>query len=125
MDTPEYKKQRKIWYKKLADSGFEDAEQDEEYLHQFSRVDTRYCGPVEAKIEYYRLATHFLNDYKFSSRFEYTVWMYHSEGLSARNIAKTLNRIKKRYKKKNIERMMVWRTIKRLLTEMKKLYGIE
>lgn len=125
MDTPEFKKLQKKWYKKLEDEDFNDVEQDEEYLKQFARIDTRYCGPIEAKIEYYRLATHFLNDYKFLSRFEYTIWMYHTEGISARNIAKILNRIKKRYKKKNIERMMIWRVISRLAKEMKLLYGIE
>lgn len=48
----------------------------------------------EAKQEYYIMAEHFLNEYKFKSNFERIIWEYHTNGMSARNILKTLKKAK-------------------------------
>jgi hypothetical protein len=95
-NTKEFKSLKSKWYKKLAKSGFEDIEGNEEYFNAsdtFTRHSSRYRDSVqrfEAKQEYYRLAGHFLYDHKFSSTLEKMIWQLHSEGLSIREITKKL-----------------------------------
>jgi hypothetical protein len=88
-----FKELQSKWYGKLKKSGFDDIEQDEEHLkiwhsHFFlSRYDaTKY----EAKEEYYRMAGHFLNDYKFKTKVEKLIWQYHCDGISLREITDRL-----------------------------------
>ncbi len=96
----ELKKQQDIWYKKLAASGFEDIEQDENLLKRWAssaftgkvngaRYDEKKSA-IDATEEYYRIAGHFLYEHKFSSAFERTIWEMHSEGKSLRDISKAL-----------------------------------
>lgn len=86
------------WYKKLKDAGFDDAERNENdlkttFISQAAAHHRRDAGVVwEAKAEYYRLAEHFLNEYKFASELDKVIWTYHTEAISARNIADTLSR---------------------------------
>lgn len=89
---------KNIWYKKLANSGFADIEQDEEALKEwsFSRV---YAGQNngysfetirvkrEAKEDYYRLAGHFLHENEFVNSIEKLIWELHGEGKGCRRIA--------------------------------------
>jgi hypothetical protein len=44
----------------------------------------------EAKSTYYRLAEHFLNDYKFPNQLQRIIWEYHSQGISLRDIVTIL-----------------------------------
>lgn len=120
----EYEKQRDIWYKKLDKSGFKDIEQDENHLKRPSTAlitvsSYRNKESIEAKIRYYSLAEHFLNEYKFENNIERMIWEYHSNGLSARDITKILKSLKKK-----ANRDSVWRVIKRLRTIMYGLYNI-
>lgn len=115
-----------IWKKKLKDSKFIDLEGDDEY--GLLRTTTTSGGVIdkrrstwEIQQEYFKLATYFLNDYKFKSHIERIIWEYHSNGISTRDIANTLNKVRK----KRILRMTVWRTVKRLAEEMKKMYGVK
>ncbi len=111
------------WYKKLKDSGFKDVEVGfGPYTSKplVVKVGHRDGGPWEPKAEYYRLALHFLNEWSFKNRLEETIWAYHTEGLSVRNIVITLNKVRR----KQIVRMTVWRTIERLRAEMKNLYKV-
>lgn len=96
------------WYKKLKDSGFEDAEQDPETLKQWTRskfAPQQNNGAAldvvmaknRSKQEYYRLAGHFLYDFNFTSELHRLIWELHSDGLSHRDISDKLkeNGIKK------------------------------
>lgn len=117
-----YEKLKEVWYKKLEKSGFEDIEKDEYNLKQHS---SRFAEPVvvrnwHAKSEYYSMAGQFLNNYKFASNLEKVIWEYHSNGISMRNIAKLLKRVKIiKPNKDNINEI-----ISRLIAEMKKMYGV-
>jgi hypothetical protein len=90
---------QKQWYKKLADSGFEDIENDRGYLK--TNVNTRYTRgynngkdveavaiDYEIKANYYRLAGQFLYEHKFANDSERNLWKYHAEGMSHREIVK-------------------------------------
>lgn len=116
----EYQKQKEIWYKKLKQSGFEDIESDENNLKEWSSKFARKKSleSMIAKQTYYNLATQFLNIFAFETELEKVVWTYHTEGISVRNIAKTL----KKAKIKKINRQKVWLIVKKLRTAMKKMY---
>lgn len=120
----DFKKLKDLWYKKLKDTGFEDAESDENNLKVWSaslfgsKKALVQNGGWEAKYTYYRLAELFLNNYKFENNTDKIIWMYHCEGISVRGIVRILNalRKKKTYKEK------VWGTIHRLEELMKETY---
>lgn len=111
---------KKHWYGKLKKSGFEDAEQDEDNLKkwsvsQFSRLSIEV---IQAKQAYYDMARTFLEHNEFKTRLDEIIWAYHTEGISARNIAVTLTKARK----KTIHYTTVWHVIHRLEHEMKMLY---
>ncbi len=135
--SSDYRALKKLWYKKLKetkrksnqnliflddapeDEYFKDIERNEYELKRPSEfVRERYLKSWQSKETYYYAANHFLNEYKFVSALERIIWEYHSNGISGRNIAKTLTKTRRR----PINRMTVWRIVKRLNKEMKKLY---
>lgn len=91
--TKEFLALQKHWDKKLADSGFEDAENRDGKLKEWSKSTyarrTIADVSMESKQEYYRAAGQFLYSHRFSA-FERKVWELHSEGISMRHIVKTL-----------------------------------
>jgi len=117
----EYEKQRKIWYAKLKREGFTDIEDSETSLKQSSSTfyaDVRRWTPAyelfRAKADYYYAANHFLTSHKFDSELEKIIWEYHSNGISIRNIVKTLAKAKQK-----ADRNSVWATIKKLRSIMR------
>lgn len=109
-----------VWYRKLERSGFEDIERDE---YKLKRSSKDFCLPVvnrdwEAKNEYYSMTGRFLNEYKFKNNLEKVIWEYHSNAISMRDIAQTLN--KTRVKKFNKD--SVHSILKPLIKQMKKMY---
>lgn len=113
---------KKKWYAKLEKSGFEDAERPEfdryalkSSSDKFNTADT--VRDYYAKTEYYSMARKFLHDYKFSSNLEKVIWEYHTEGISVRNIAKLLKKVKFKMNKDKVNAVTM-----RLEKEMKKLY---
>lgn len=120
-----YEEQRKFWYKKLKDDGFEDIEDVERdtlktwalrTTAELLRVNSKIV--IEAKEEYYSMCRHFLADHEFKNKKERIIWEYHTEGISTRDIAKLLEKagIAK------TSRTPVYNTIKRLENIMKDLY---
>jgi hypothetical protein len=91
------------WYKKLADEGFDDIEQDEDNLKQWHSIyfiarHTNFVGKSSAKEvagnhgklsavqfesqqEYYQLAGAFLYEHKFKNDREKLIWELHASGL--------------------------------------------
>lgn len=121
---------QKIWYEKLEKDGFEDIERNEYRLKVSSNIFSRKTGrsqssltPIAqaAKRDYYTMATHFLNTYPFETTLERNIWMYHSEGISRRDIIKILKKVNK---KTRLYDQKVWDIIHRLETIMKKLNGV-
>lgn len=117
----EYDKLRAVWYKKLEKEGFQDIETDEHNLKSWSaKFASRKSQELwQAKEAYYYMATNFLNEYAFDSALEKTIWEYHTEAISIRDIVKLL---RKKTKVMIINRSSIWTTINRLETTMKKMY---
>lgn len=82
------------WYKKLADSGFEDIERPDGSLKtevDYRSMDgTRGDGLEDGRQEYYEIAQDYLNRGKFATLLDYTVWKLHAEGVSYRDIGNEL-----------------------------------
>ncbi len=121
--SKEFKDLQNVWYKKLAASGFNDLEDEKEFLkkHSLSALIQHTSGRLEyvaVKQEYYRLASHFLHDYHFPDAITKYIWKSHSEGLSMREIS---IRLKKDF---NVSKgkTLIHTTIKKLVGEMKQLY---
>lgn len=123
MKKSDFNKLKDKWYAKLERTGFHDIELKSGHLENNSTsggtIDPRRVT-WESQAEYYQMATDFLNDWQFEDRIERIIWEYRANGLSPRSIAKTLNKVRR----KKINYITVWRMIKRLETEMKKLYGV-
>lgn len=89
--TPEFKKTQAEYYKKLKDSGFDDAEKDENYLkewhsHYFQSRNNK--DTFESKQEYFSQAEQFLNIFKTLK----IIWAMHTEGQSYREITASMER---------------------------------
>lgn len=117
---------KKIWYKKLEKSGFNDIESSEYDLKSPSRpfrnIPSRNGVTLEdahitwgARQEYYYLAEHFLNEYIFETQRDRNIWAYHTAGISIRDITKILNKLPG----KKTNRDAIWTVVKRLSTIMK------
>lgn len=125
----DYASEKKVWYAKLAKSGFVDVEYDEYnlkrnsgYLNEDGRegvnLEKRRLK-LEQTLEYYSMCRRFLWDFNFQSKIEKVIWEYHSESISCRNIAKILKEVKT---KRGYSKSTVHLIVQRLEREMKKLY---
>ena len=127
--TKQFKNLRDRWYKKLKDSGFEDIEQDEDRLKEYST--TRFTSGKNNKLppdqiktlndskeEYYRVAGHFLHEHEFNNEVDRFIWQKHAEGHSYRDITKML--VAAFYLEK--DRMWTHNIISRLTKEMLEYY---
>lgn len=122
------------WDKKLKDSGFEDIETKKGMLKSWSSdiVQKRRANrnnathyqkgskntviiqdpnkvtatAIEAQQTYYLYAGYFLNDYTFDSEFDKTIWTYHSEGISYREIVKLLKGVKIEMNKDSVNKIV-------------------
>lgn len=124
-----FKELQKLWYSKLKQKGFEDIERNEYHLKDPSSKFARTTGRSEssltsiardAKRDYYLMATDFLNTHTFETKLDENIWAYHTEGISCRDIAKLLNKVRK----KKIFFTAVWTIINRLETIMKTSNGV-
>lgn len=94
----EYEEQKKIWYKKLKDSGFNDIETAD---GQFKGGSTNWkfnsdhatTFSQKAKEEYYYLANQFLNSYDFENELHKIMWDYHAKGISNRKMVEVLKSV--------------------------------
>lgn len=119
-NTKEFKALKAKWDKKLVDSGFEDIEQEDgnlKFWAAHSYIKRHDQIKIEAKEEYYRLAGHFLFDYKFETLKEKEIWQLHSEGVPFRDISIILN-------KKNVKtnKDSVNKVVAQLMAKMLELY---
>lgn len=113
-------KLKKEWDQKLKDSGFKDIEDKNGFVGRGApRITDRSPLQIEVIEYYYYMTSAFLNEHNFDSEFEKTIWNYHCEGLSAREIEKTL---KNAGVKKGTHYVTIWKIIKKLETLMKAKY---
>lgn len=105
MKKQNLKKLTKVWYDKLRDSGFKDVERldgrlntadknnsplHDEYFSSQGGKDRSSLVWKESVQEYYRLASQFLFDKDFEDSIDKTIWEYHSQGLTHKEVAKKL-----------------------------------
>ena len=123
-NKPDLKELVKIWYAKLKESGFKDAERFlndhcEPVLHYWDSTYFSTSGAVrpeefEARQEYFYKATQFLNTYQFKSQTDHHIWRLHSEGMGLRGISKDLAESGVKLNKDSVARV-----IKRLQVKMR------
>lgn len=98
--SKEFRNLQKDWYKKLANTGFEDIE-DTSSQNEFLKSWSSEIN--ETGQEYYYMAEHFLSEYSFQDDDEKLIWEMHTNGKSERDIAIAFKRRRKRgLKKSNI-----------------------
>lgn len=116
-----YEKLRNIWYKKLKDDGFNDIEHRDDSLKRWTEDLVSYYDNIDlwrAKETYYQLSDKFLSEHEFKNNLEKTIWEYHANGISVREIAETL----KKLKVIKINYWSVWYIVNKLETIMKERY---
>jgi len=96
----EFKKLEKIWYDKLKNEGFHDIESGREdrllkewssnfFRNKFNQI------KYESTVAYYDAARKILVSHKFKNAIQQKIWEMHTEGISEREIARTLKMYKK------------------------------
>lgn len=110
-----YRQLKKVWYKKLAQSGFIDIETKSGLLKggstssKFNNKTSR--ATQTAKQQYYYMANELLNTHTFDSELDKAIWAYHAEGISVRDIAKILKKLP--LKRSFSNRTSVWLIVKK------------
>jgi hypothetical protein len=96
-DTAKFKKLQAKWYQKLEEDGFEDAEVqagNQIYLRELhSTYFQKKYDPktFRSKQIYYQKASEYYYEMPwYATAYEYTVWRYHADGKSLRDIAKIM-----------------------------------
>jgi hypothetical protein len=129
MADPELVKLQRKWYAILKKHGFQDIERFNRYgafddlfnKHTSTRKGMEACAE---DAEYYRAARHFFWEYKFRNAREKRVWELHCEGVSYRDIMKSL-RQKPHQRLRPISFREVFQIVNRLKDKMREelLYG--
>lgn len=114
----------KVWYQKLKESGFKDAERilkdyPEPVLNYWDSTYFSTSGAINPrtfheKQEYYYQANQFLNTYQFKSQTDHHIWRLHSEGMGLRTISKELAKLNIKLNKDTVAK-----TVKRLQAKMR------
>jgi len=100
--TKKFKELQERWYKKLEKSGFEDVEDmtlNEPLLKNWDNFRYRKVTPeeYESRTRYYSNCRDVLNTYPFERAIHRRIWELHTEGLSLRQIEKTIKKENKRF----------------------------
>ena len=85
-----FEKLKLKWDKKLADSGFEDIENADGSLKVEVHPRTLNNAIRDNRASYYDTAQNFLNNCKFTTLLDYSIWKMHTEGMSFRDIAEEM-----------------------------------
>jgi hypothetical protein len=96
----EFKQLEREWYQKLKDVGFhdiEDTQGESRFLKSWHSTKCQEMKPViieQIKI-YYKEGVQLLDDYPFDNPVHRRIWKLHTRGLSIRQIARKVKRLKK------------------------------
>ena len=104
--TKDFLKLQAEWDRKLAESGFIDAEQRDGKLKTWHKNDMLERDPVDiqSRTLYYQAAGRFLHDYTFPTDLERQIWAAHIEGLTVRAIVEVL--VPKRLKRARVDQII-------------------
>lgn len=99
-----YEELRDEWYAKLKDGGFQDIEDKQGRILEWS---SRFAAKhdqvdMDAKLAYAQMADRFLDEYKFDTELEKTIWAYHANAISVRDIAVMLQKVGINYHKDKV-----------------------
>lgn len=99
-----YEELRDEWYAKLKDGGFQDIEDKQgRILEWSSRFNAKHDQvDMDAKLAYAQMADRFLDEYKFDTDLEKTIWAYHANAISVRDIAVMLQKVGINYHKDKV-----------------------
>lgn len=95
--SAKFKTLAKKWHDKLAKSGFEDAEEFDSPLELMKQHPESYFNnkftpeKFSERQRYYELARQLLHSFKFKDGKDKEIWNLHAEGLSYKEITKTLS----------------------------------
>lgn len=78
------------WYRKLANSGFEDIEQPDGNLKVWATRPSR--ADMVSRAEYYHLAQQYHQDKEFPTTLDKYVWGWHSKGLTNEQVARRVGK---------------------------------
>lgn len=122
-ETAEFKKLNKEWAKKLAESGFNDLEKNEdEYVVRPEEITTKfnddsfgsYVEFVEnAGLDYYQFCHQILREFPFKRELDRVVFELYTEGTTEREISKKLKQTRHR----GLDQSNVNRLIRRILDQ--------
>ena len=101
------------WYKKLEKSGFQDAEINNQYMHEYAGWFKAKHTPetFQEKQDYYLLLFQLLERGTFKNKKEKRIWEMHANAIGVRGIAKTITRLYgKKHSKNKIVKLL--KTIK-------------
>lgn len=92
MDKKQLQALTKKWYKKLADKGFKDLEDENGNLKEYASSRVAQKDPVACELAqaYYERARALLHLGYLTDATEKQVWRYYSEGMSALQISKKM-----------------------------------
>lgn len=95
INSPEFAKLQAEWYAKLKQSGFEDAEVNEVYMHKYAGYFKAKNTPTEFQEtqDFYYYATQKLQTGKFNSKLEYRIWEMFCDRVGSRETARRLKRL--------------------------------
>lgn len=88
-----YKELRKIWYKKLADEGFNDIEwgsPDSGYLTWTPKPNS--ADEMRERQTYYRMCERYLQNYQYLRGKDRFIWKLHCKGCTYKEITDTYNK---------------------------------
>lgn len=122
-ETAEFKKLNKEWAKKLAESGFNDLEKNEdEYVVRPEEITTKfnddsfgsYVEFVEnSGLDYYQFCHQILRDFKFRNEMDRFVFEQYTEGRTEREIQRDLTGTNFR----NVSNIAIHKIIKKILDQ--------
>lgn len=91
--TPSFKRLQQEWYKKLEESGFQDAEYYAEGIQDFQLKISSYEIEKKSDTEvvknnqaFFEAAQSFLNTHKFDSERDKEIWRQYTDGIPVRHI---------------------------------------
>lgn len=98
-----------LWYKKLKDTGFIDAETPDGHLKDYPalRLHRDYGEHLfNDKQDYFRVASEFYWQHSFQSQLERNIWKLHCIGFSLREIAFALRTKENKINKDNVQKIV-------------------
>ena len=111
MHNHPFEKLKEIWYQKLADTGFEDAEDTSQSDHplknwhsyNFTKNSNKNkYEKMDEKRQYYLQATTLIETYSFENPTHKIIWQYHCDGFSKRKIERLIVNLEPSYKREQI-----------------------